>query len=211
MTQMDTDKNQDISDPLPSAPPVFYLPPHITIGGDPSCFGGVYVLCVRLAAPRAVVFGRFRGGQPVAVPAGDTFYVGSARGGLAARLLRHATRSSIRSPALQRALDRQKDRAEALDYEPRAPHAIRDELAAHLAAAGLPARLPTAKRLRWHIDYLLDVEDAELIGVWAWRTAKPLESTLAGWLAAQPGVVPLAAGLGASDDPGRTHLLRVAS
>ena len=47
---------------------------------------------VRLAAPRAVVFGRFRGGQPIAVPAGDIFYVGSALGGLAARLLRHATR-----------------------------------------------------------------------------------------------------------------------
>jgi Uri superfamily endonuclease len=89
----------------------------------------------------------------------------------------------------------------------RAPHAIRDELAARWqAASGAPPR-----RLRWHIDYLLDERDAELIGVWGWRTAEPLESTLAGWLAAQPGVVPLAAGLGASDDPGRTHLLRVAS
>jgi len=53
-------------------------------------------------------------------------------------------------------------------------------------------RLPTAKRLRWHIDYLLDEPDAELAGVWAWRTAEPLESRLAEWLAAQAGVVPLA-------------------
>ena len=69
---------------------MFYSP--ITIGGDRACRGGVSVLHVRLAAPRAVVFGRFRGGQPIAVPAGDIFYVGSALGGLAARLLRHATR-----------------------------------------------------------------------------------------------------------------------
>jgi Uri superfamily endonuclease len=184
----------------------------ITIGGDPSCFGGVYVLHVRLAAPRAVVFGRFRGGQPVALPAGDCLYVGSALGGLAARLLRHATRSGVRSPALQRALDWQEERAKALYYEPDAlHHNIRDELAARLAAAGLPARPPAAKRLRWHIDYLLDEPDAALIGVWAWRTADALEGALAGWLVAQPGVTPVAAGLGASDDRGRTHLLRVAS
>lgn len=184
----------------------------ITIGGDTTVYGGVYVLHVRLAAPRAVVFGRFHGGQPISLPAGDYLYVGSALGGLVGRLLRHATRSSVRSPALQRALGRQKERAKALDYEPKAPpHAIRDELAARLAAAGLPARLPAVKRLHWHIDYLLDEPDAELIGVWAWRTAEPLEHALADWLAAQPGVVPLAAGLGASDDPGRTHLLRLAS
>ena len=206
MTQMDTDKNRDASDPRPSASSVFYS--RITIGGDPVCFGGVYVLRVRLAAPRAVVFGRFRGGQPILMTTGDYLYVGSALGGLATRLLRHATRSSVRTPALQRALPADEDRAKALNYE---PHAIRGELAAHLAAAGLPARPPAAKRLRWHIDYLLDERDAELIGVWAWRTAEPLESALADWLAAQPGVVPLAAGLGASDDPGRTHLLRVAS
>ena len=177
----------------------------ITISGDATCSGGVYVLWLRVAAPLTVVFGRYRGGQPVAVPAGDYLYVGSALGGLAPRLLRHAMRSSVCSPALQRGLGQREDRAEALDYKP--SHAIRDKLAAQLAAVGLPARLPVAKRLRWHIDYLLDEPGAELAGVWAWRTAEPLESALAGWLAAQPGVVPLAAGLGASDDRGRSHIL----
>ena len=182
----------------------------ITIDGEATCSGGVYVLHVRVAAPLSVVFGRFRGGQPVAVPAGDYLYVGSALGGLAGRLLRHATRSAVRSRALQCDLGPEEDRAEALDYEPKAPHAIRDELAARLAAAGLAARPPAVKRLHWHIDYLLDEPDAALAGVWAWRTAAPLESALAAWLLTLPGVIPLAPSLGASDDRGRTHLLRVA-
>ena len=159
----------------------------ITIGGDTSCSGGVYILWLHVAAPLAVVFGRFRGGQPIAVPAGDCLYVGSALNGLGARLLRHATRRGDRPP-----------------------QAIRDELAGRLVAAGLPARPPAAKRLHWHVDYLLDEPDVALAGVWAWRTAAPLESALAAWLAAQPGITPLAAGLGASDDRGRTHLLQVA-
>lgn len=160
----------------------------ITIGGDTSCSGGVYVLRLRVAAPLAVVFGRFRGGQPITVPAGDYFYVGSALNGLGARLLRHATRRGDRPP-----------------------QAIRDALAGQLAAAKLPARPPAAKRLHWHVDYLLDEPDVALVGVWSWRTAAPLESALAAWLAAQPGILPLAAGLGASDDRGQTHLLRVSS
>jgi Uri superfamily endonuclease len=180
----------------------------ITIGGDATVYGGVYVLWIHMAAPRTVTFGRFQGGRPIAVPAGDYLYLGSALGRLAARLLRHATRASVRSPALQRAPGWGEERAKALDYEP--GHTIRDELAARLAAAGLAARLPVAKRLHWHIDYLLDEPDATLAGVWAWRTAAPLERALAGWLAGQPGVAPLAVGLGASDDRGRTHLLRLA-
>ena len=159
----------------------------ITIGGDTSCSGGVYVLWLRVAAPLAVAFGRFRGGRPIAVPAGDCLYVGSALNGLGARLLRHATRRGDRPP-----------------------QAIRDPLAGQLAAAGLSTRPPAAKRLHWHVDYLLDEMAVELTGVWAWRTAAPLEGALAAWLAAQPGIAPLAAGLGASDDPGRTHLLQVA-
>ena len=209
MTQIDPDQNQNDADPCPSVPSVFYSP--ITIGGDRACRGGVYVLHVRLAAPRAVVFGRFRGSQPIALPAGDYFYVGSALGGLAPRLLRHATRSAVRSPALQRGLGQKEERAKALDYEPGTPHTIRDELAARLADVGLPARPPAAKRLRWHIDYLLDEPDVALAGVWVWRTAAPLERALANWLANQPGVAPLAAGLGAGDDPGGTHLLRLAN
>lgn len=160
----------------------------ITISGDDGATGA-YVLLVRVSRDLSLAFGRYRGGRPISVPNGAYLYVGSARGrgatAIAGRLLRHATRSAGRPP-----------------------HAIRDELAARLAAAGLAAPLPVAKRASWHVDYLLDEPAAEIAGVWAIRSAAPLETHLAAWLAAQPGVAPLAPGLGASDDPGRTHLLR---
>ena len=192
----------------------------ITIGGDPTCPGGVYVLRVAVMAPLSVVFGRFDGGRAVAVPAGDYLYVGSALGrrgatALAGRLMRHATRSQVRSPALQRAPQAASSPPTALRRSTtngaggREPHAIRAELQVRLTAAGLPAALPAGKRLHWHIDYLLDVPAAEIVGVWVWRTAERLEGPLVDWLMAQPGVALLAVGLGASDDRGRTHLLRV--
>lgn len=161
----------------------------ITITGNPACTGGAYVLYVRVAEPLRVRFGRFRYGQLIAVPAGGYLYVGSALGrgatALAGRLLRHATRANGRPP-----------------------HALRDVLAGQLAAAGLHAPTPANKRLHWHIDYLLDEPAAELDGVYVVCTAERLEAQLVDWLAARPGIVPLATGLGASDDRGRTHLLR---
>jgi Uri superfamily endonuclease len=165
---------------------------HITILGD-SSHTGAYVLWLEVRADLALSFGRFRGGRVIAAPAGHYAYAGSALGrgaaSLAGRLLRHATRRGDRPP-----------------------HAIRPELAARLAEAGLlPAGgpLPAAKRLRWHIDYLLDEIAVEIVGVTAIRTGERLESDLARRLAGLPGAVPLAAGLGASDAPGEIHLLRL--
>jgi Uri superfamily endonuclease len=165
----------------------------ITIGGDESR-SGVYILWLSVHRDLALVFGRFQGGRPVPIPAGGYAYVGSALGrrgapSLAGRLLRHATRGGGRPP-----------------------HAIRDRLAGQLAEAGLrPAGgpLPAGKRLRWHIDYLLEEPAVEIAHISALRTAERLETRLADWLAAWPGATPPAIGLGASDDPGRTHLLRV--
>lgn len=164
---------------------------NIVISGDAMCPGGCYVLRISVSEPLSLSFGRFRGGRPVAVPAGDYLYVGSALGqrgasSPAGRLLRHATRSGHRPP-----------------------HALRDALLENLRAAGLAGpgqRLPSDKRLRWHIDYLLDETAAELTGVTFIRGAARLESVLARQLAKQPGVAPLAVGLGASDLPGETHL-----
>jgi Uri superfamily endonuclease len=165
----------------------------ITIFGD-SSHTGAYVLWLEVRTDLALSFGRFRGGRVIAAPAGQYAYVGSALGrgaaSLAGRLLRHATRCGDRPP-----------------------HTIRLELAARLAEIGLrPAGgpLPAAKRLRWHIDYLLDEAAVEITGVTAIRTGERLESELARRLAGQPGAAPLAAGLGASDTPGETHLLRLA-
>ena len=108
---------------------------------------------------------------------------------LASRLLRHATRT---------------------DGKP--PHSIRETLGAAFAVEGLglPSLEPPAqKRLYWHIDYLLDEMEIAIEAVSVVRTAARIESDLARGLAAAPGVVPLAAGLGASDAPGETHLLRL--
>ena len=63
------------------------------------------------------------------------------------------------------------------------------------------------KTLRWHIDYLLDEAAVAITGVVAIRTMARLEGALVERLLAQPGVVPLAPGLGGSDDRGRSHLL----
>jgi Uri superfamily endonuclease len=166
---------------------------HITFCGD-SFNSGAYILW--LAAWRAVVlsFGRFRAGRVYELAAGSYAYVGSAMGArgataLAGRLLRHATRSGGRPP-----------------------QAIRDELAQQLAAAGLRDGgdpLPAAKRLRWHIDYLLDESAVEITHITVARASARLEGELARWLAARPGVAPVAVGLGAGDAPGETHLLRL--
>jgi Uri superfamily endonuclease len=165
---------------------------HITISGD-SSHTGAYVLWLEIRADLALSFGRFRGGRVITAPIGRYAYAGSAMGrgaaSLAGRLLRHATRCGDRPP-----------------------HAIRAELAARLAEAGLRAAgdsLPAAKRLRWHIDYLLDETMVEMVGITAIRTGERLESELARRLAGLPGVLPLAAGLGASDARDETHLLRL--
>lgn len=166
---------------------------HITFwGGVSQC--GAYVLWVRAQIDSEIAFGRFRGGRPVPVAAGHYAYVGSAMGqrgasALAGRLLRHATRTGNKPP-----------------------HAIRAAMADAFAAYQLgPVGLgpPAGKRLHWHVDYLLDESRIEIEAVTVIRTVEDVEGTLARGLAAVPGVVPLLPGLGASDAPGETHLLRL--
>ena len=165
---------------------------HITFLGEP-CQTGTYVLWLQVRSDLAVSFGRFDGGRPVAVAAGHYAYVGSAmgRGGASpgGRLLRHATRTACKPP-----------------------HAIRAALLVELSAAGLALPRvcpPPAKRLRWHIDYLLDERAVEIVHVMLLRAAVRLESAVARRLAAVPDVAPLRPGLGASDTPGETHLWRL--
>lgn len=171
----------------PEAP----MPAPIAFLGDAGR-AGVYVLWLRVSSRLSVTFGRYQGGRPIEVLPGELAYAGSALGGgatsLANRLLRHATRTAGKPP-----------------------HAIRDRLLAECVWAGLVAperRPPAAKQLRWHIDYLLDEAEVEIAGITAARTTERLESPLARRLAALPGVVPLAPGLGAGDAPGESHLLR---
>jgi Uri superfamily endonuclease len=117
---------------------------------------------------------------------GPYLYVGSAlaaRGAtsLGPRLLRHTTRSTGAGHPLRR----------------------------HLRAAFPTRTLPQTKRLRWHVDYLLDAPAVVLTGAIVLRTTRPLESSLARWLSRRPYTTEPVAGAGASDAPGQTHLLGV--
>lgn len=164
----------------------------IVIRGDGGR-SGVYLLAIRVCRPLRLAFGRYQGGRLIDVPAGLYLYVGSARGrtgasALGGRILRHATRSAGQPP-----------------------HLIRNDLATRMVESGLVEKLqmPVAKRLRWHIDYLLDDPAADLAGVFMLCTPADLESALVARLATRPDIVPLGKGLGASDKPGQTHLLRL--
>lgn len=163
----------------------------ITILGECSQ-GGTYVLGIRLFQPTQIAFGRFRGGRPLHFPEGDYLYVGSALGQtgsttLARRLLRHATRSGTRPP-----------------------HVIRQPLQHALLRTGLgppTLRPPRQKRLFWHIDYFLDELQTQIVRVILLRSPRRLEGMIAALLERDAHTSVLAPGLGARDDPDRTHLL----
>ncbi len=168
------------------------LPP-VTVVGDRGQ-GGSYVLRVRVRRDVEIAFGGFKRGRYLFVPAGEYSYVGSALGrwgatALGSRLTRHATRSGSRSP-----------------------HSIRAAMIETFEAAGLCCGDPTrghGKRLRWHVDYLLDHEAAELVSVIALRNPERLEPAWGRWLEEDSHTRIVEKGLGASDAPGGTHLLRV--
>jgi Uri superfamily endonuclease len=160
----------------------------VALLGDGSA--GAYVLHIAVRRDISVVFGRFNGGEPIDVIAGEYVYVGSAcavKGStsLPRRLLRHATRCTGD------------------------PHAIRDELIRELAERALPSDPPTHKTLRWNIDHLIERPETVITGIVAVCTPDDVEREIAEWLADDPTAIPLAVGLGAHDHPGYTHVLRV--
>ena len=167
--------------------------PRIVIIGNESQ-AGTYVLRIHLRKDTSLQFGRFKKGKQISLPAGDYAYVGSALAekgatSLARRLVRHATRSGEKRP-----------------------HGIRKTMVEHFAECGLgdgnllPKR---GKTLFWNIDFLLDLEAAEIKGFSAIRSAERLEDRLAKKLEQDPHTQIIERGLGANDVPGNTHLLRV--
>lgn len=148
---------------------------------------GAYVLRLTVRQSIRLAFGRFKGGQPIAIAPGDWLYIGSAMGQrgastLARRLVRHATRTSGQPP-----------------------HALRATL---IAAFGNDRLLPQHKTLRWHIDYLLEQPEVDLTQVVAIRSSTRLEGAIAQIAIEHARVVE--PGVGASDAPGQTHLLHLA-
>ncbi|MCB8953179.1 MAG: GIY-YIG nuclease family protein [Ardenticatenales bacterium] len=151
---------------------------------------GTYLLSIELSQAVNVAFGRFQQGRVFVLAAGIYVYVGSALGQRGAttlprRLLRHASRGV--GP----------------------PHPIRGELTRAFAAMGLahmaqPPRQP--KRLHWHVDYLLEMPASSLTHIIAFGDNQRRESDLAHWLTGRADMRVIAAGIGARDLPGETHL-----
>ncbi len=160
----------------------------ITVLGDES-WGGAYVLRLRVREEVSVQFGRFRGGRPIIIPAGDCLYIGSAMKGLGRRLVRHASRTDAHKP-----------------------HLIRSQMLAEFVEIGLlreKERPFPPKRLHWHVDYLLELDRVTLTHVIVLHSQKRLETAVAHYLAQQPPTFIIEPGLGANDAPGSTHLLGV--
>jgi len=176
---------------LGARPPCWWasLDSAVFVAGDAS-LTGTYLLHLRLGRPVRVTVRR--GQPPEAFPAGFYVYVGSAMGsgsaGLAARLLRHASRSGERPP--QR---------------------LRQRLERGLVEAGLMATAvaPRPKRLHWHIDRLLDARGVRLTAVTVLRGAVARERAVAELLVADPEAQIVVRGFGAGDHPGGTHLFLV--
>ena len=167
-------------------------PSILIIGNDSQA--GTYILRIRLKENATLKFGRFKKGKLISLPAGDYVYVGSALSekgstSLARRLIRHATRSNQKLP-----------------------HPIREKMVNRFIEYGLGPRdlLPKhGKTLHWNIDFLLDLQSAELVNIFAIRSIERLENRIAKRLEQDPHTEIIERGLGANDAPGATHLLRI--
>jgi Uri superfamily endonuclease len=160
----------------------------IIVLGDNSQ-GGSYLLRIRIVQPVQVIFGRYSQGKPVAISEGACLYVGSALNGLGPRLIRHATRSGHK-----------------------APHSIRQHMLVYFPTINLGTGnrvTGSHKKLHWHVDHLLDQEQVELTQIVAIRSSLSLETSLARFLEQETHTSIIGKGLGATDAPGDTHLLKV--
>ena len=70
----------------------------------------------------------------------------------------------------------------------------------------LPKR---GKTLHWNVDFLLDLQSAEIINIFAIRSSERLEYKIARQLEHNPHTEVIEPGLGANDAPCNTHLLRL--
>jgi len=152
---------------------------------------GTYLLRITLDKSHTLSFGRFDGGRKIEVIAGEYFYIGSAlakRGAtsLGNRLQRHCRKTPSKTN-----------------------HRILHELRSYFDSVGIKyTSSPSPKKLFWNIDHLLDIDDAEVIGVIFARNPIPLENDWSKFLEKSGRTSIFAKGLGANDSPGHTHVQR---
>ena len=154
---------------------------------------GSYILFIRISSSFQLAFGRFQHSRLFTLPVGDYLYIGSALGSrgnpLARRLIRHASRSK----GVQ-------------------PHEIQASLIQFFSEndASLNCTVePTAKKLHWHIDYLLEHLETEIAHIVIIQNPEKIEHKLSEFLASLHETSPLAPRLGAQDTRNSTHLLHV--
>lgn len=155
------------------------IPSIVIIGNDSQA--GTYLLRIRLKENITLKFGRFKKGKLISLPTGDYVYIGSALSekgatSLARRLIRHATRTGDKLP-----------------------HPIREKMINRFIECGLGPRdlLPKhGKTLHWNIDFLLDLQSAELVNIFAIRSTERLENRLAKRLERDPHTEIIERGLG---------------
>ncbi len=151
---------------------------------------GSYVLLIRVSSPIELAFGRFQKGRVFAIPKGDYLYIGSALGEgtpLAKRLCRHASRSGTRPH-----------------------HKIRAVMMYSFVEEKLMEKgtqMVAGKKLHWHIDYLLDRTEAEIIRVVIIRSPMRLEQKLSEFLELLQETSAIAPRLGAQDARSGSHIL----
>ena len=156
---------------------------------------GSYILLIHLSSSLLLAFGRFERGKLFAIPEGDYLYIGSALGGgkagapLARRLLRHASRSGSNGPhAIRTAMMR----------------LFSDQHFIETDSIEL-----SEKKLRWHVDYLLDRREAEIDHIVIIRSPQRVEHKLSELLEPLSETSFIARRLGAQDTRNSTHLLRI--
>lgn len=94
----------------------------------------------------------------------------------------------------------------------RLPHPLRQLMLSEFPRRGLcePGLLPPSVKLpRWNVDHLLDLPNADLVGVYLLRSDVRLEAELGRLIAGDPAAVVFETGLGANDIPGNAHLVRI--
>ncbi|MDH5645715.1 MAG: DUF123 domain-containing protein [Candidatus Heimdallarchaeota archaeon] len=159
----------------------------ISLGEKYSC--GTYILKINIFQDKKVVFGRFDQGKEQYLTKGEYIYIGSALSNKGAtslgnRLQRHTLRSSHQ------------------------PHQINNELTSFFDELHINyTKNPSPKKLRWNIDYLLELVESEINKILFIRSSTRYESIWSNYIENLTYISVLQRGLGASDSKNETHIL----
>lgn len=158
---------------------------------------GTYALFIALSKELGLSFGKFLKGKSISLEPGIYLYIGSALGEnaaampLARRLVRHASRSGGK-----------------------APHKIRNEMICFFQENNLATKdfqPPPDKKLHWHIDYLLDSLNTQILKAYIIRSPLRMETAVSDMVLSLDETFVIARKLGAGDTRSGTHLVGISN